>query len=218
MSTIAVFCALGGVAFAAGAIPGAGHVIHSCYQRAQGNLRVVPAGTRCSTSERALAFNQIGRRGPQGAQGPQGQPGQPGTNGQSGTPGQNGTNYTIQTTLQPGQTETGTYSVWGGTSGLMGDAVNYRVPLAAALDSTHVVFNSAATSTHCAGPGHADAGYLCVYETQSAPGASVNPKVFNPDTANSGTLGSSRTGFGISFDATGVAGTWSFGSWAATAP
>lgn len=73
MSTVAVFSALGGGAYAAvSGIPGPGGVIHGCYKARGGNLRLVAAGRRCGHGEVAIAFNQTG---PQGASGPRGAPG-----------------------------------------------------------------------------------------------------------------------------------------------
>src|SRR6267378_43627 len=72
MATIAVFVAVGGGAYAAvSAIPDRYNVIHGCYKKHKGNLRLVASG-RCSRSERAIAFNQRGREGRQGPRGFQG--------------------------------------------------------------------------------------------------------------------------------------------------
>ena len=89
------------------------------------------------------------------------------SNGPQGSPG---ANYTIQTTLQSGQTETGVYAVLGEVgSQYFGGAFDYRVPLAAPLDLFHVVFNAnGGTSAHCPGPGSAVAGDLCVYEAEGS--------------------------------------------------
>ena len=59
----------GGIADAT--IPDSSGVIHGCYQKNQGTLRVIDAGTAqtCSSSETALNWSQTG---PQGAQGPPG--------------------------------------------------------------------------------------------------------------------------------------------------
>jgi hypothetical protein len=91
MSTIAVFAALGGGAYAAvTSIPGADGVVHSCYQVKKGTLRVVPAGRKCSKGERALAFNQ---RGPQGAPGALGTAGAAGARGDQGSQGPGATTF-----------------------------------------------------------------------------------------------------------------------------
>jgi hypothetical protein len=71
VATLALVLAMGGGAYAAvSSIPGAGGVIHGCYQQQGGNLRLVKAGKKCSDNENAIAFNQQGRTGRQGAPGP----------------------------------------------------------------------------------------------------------------------------------------------------
>lgn len=64
--------AAGGIAYAT--IPDGGGVIHGCYQKNQGSLRVIDTGQgqTCTSSEAALNWSQTG---PQGQQGPQGPPG-----------------------------------------------------------------------------------------------------------------------------------------------
>jgi hypothetical protein len=57
----ALVVALGGVAFAA--IPDSNGTIHGCYQRTNGNLRVVESPDDCRSRERALDWN---RQGPPG--------------------------------------------------------------------------------------------------------------------------------------------------------
>jgi hypothetical protein len=83
---IALFVALGGVAYAA--IPDSGGVIHGCYQKApgagglpKGALRVIDPGANesCSSGESALDWNATGPSGPQGPQGQQGPEGPQGT-------------------------------------------------------------------------------------------------------------------------------------------
>lgn len=60
-ATLALVLAMGGGAYAAvSSIPGAGGVIHGCYQKRGGNLRLVSAGHHCSKSEKAISFNQRG--------------------------------------------------------------------------------------------------------------------------------------------------------------
>src|SRR5690348_13727269 len=57
----ALVVALGGVAFAA--IPDSNGTIHGCYQKGNGNLRVVESSSDCRNSEQALAWNQQGPPG-----------------------------------------------------------------------------------------------------------------------------------------------------------
>lgn len=90
----------GGVAFAT--IPDGGGVIHACYSKSGGALRVFDAGvTSCGKSETALDWNMKGAagptgpqglQGPQGPAGPQGPKGEQGLQGQTGNDGQDGAN------------------------------------------------------------------------------------------------------------------------------
>jgi hypothetical protein len=66
----ALVVALAGVAVAA--IPDSEGVIHGCYQKRSGALRVVESADDCRATERPLTFNQ---QGPRGATGPPGPPG-----------------------------------------------------------------------------------------------------------------------------------------------
>ena len=88
MSTIAVFIALGGGAYAAvQTIPGSDGVIHGCYGAKSGSLRVIAAHKKCKKGERAIAFDQTGVPGPAGTPGQAGAPGAPGSPGGKGEPG-----------------------------------------------------------------------------------------------------------------------------------
>ncbi len=71
VASLALFVALGGGAFAAGAaLIGGNGVINGCVLKKGGTLIIVVAGKRCKRGQRPISFNQ---RGPQGQQGrPQG--------------------------------------------------------------------------------------------------------------------------------------------------
>ena len=60
---VALFALAGGIAYATSADSG---VIHGCYKTQNGQLRVVPAGESCLSSEQAIQWNQGGPTGPQG--------------------------------------------------------------------------------------------------------------------------------------------------------
>src|SRR5262245_16368315 len=77
-----------GGSYAFGAIGGGG-VINGCYDKQNGNLRVIDAqaGNSCKKSERRIFWNQ---RGPTGATGPAGSAGTPGAQGHAGPAGQTG--------------------------------------------------------------------------------------------------------------------------------
>ena len=71
---------LGASGFAMASIPGHGGIIHACYQKNDGSLRVIDrskAGSagKCRKSEKPLSWNKNGPRGVPGMPGPQGPPG-----------------------------------------------------------------------------------------------------------------------------------------------
>jgi hypothetical protein len=79
----------GGVAWAT--IPGADGVIHGCYQKEEGILRVVDdADPTCRPSEVAISWSQTGPQGVPGPQGPAGPTGPQGPQGEKGEKGEKG--------------------------------------------------------------------------------------------------------------------------------
>jgi hypothetical protein len=76
----ALVVAIGGAAFAA--IPDSSGVIHGCYGKSNGSLRVVGSASDCRNNETAIEWNQ---QGPPGATGPQGPPGPGGSRDESAT-------------------------------------------------------------------------------------------------------------------------------------
>jgi hypothetical protein len=94
VAAIAVVVAVGGIAYAA--IPGSSGTIQGCYQKKNGNLRLVESASECRNSEQPISWNQkgepgppgtAGRPGPPGPEGDQGPPGPPGPPGVKGDPG-----------------------------------------------------------------------------------------------------------------------------------
>src|SRR5438445_3562117 len=79
----------GGI-FASALIPGSDGVIHGCYTRATGVLRVVGDPSECRGSEAAISGNQIGPQGPTGATGATGSAGATGATGATGAAGATG--------------------------------------------------------------------------------------------------------------------------------
>src|SRR5947208_9848808 len=80
---------LSATGLAVAAIPDSKGVIHACYAKSDGSLRVI-SGKQCQPGEKKLAWNKQGRQGTRGPRGFKGNPGQPGQNGLPGQPGQNG--------------------------------------------------------------------------------------------------------------------------------
>src|SRR3954463_3150752 len=78
--SVAAIVAAAGIALAT--IPSSNGVIHGCYQKNSGNLRLVDAPADCRAPEIAVSWNQ---KGEPGGQGPQGQQGAAGKDGASVT-------------------------------------------------------------------------------------------------------------------------------------
>jgi hypothetical protein len=110
---IGLVLAAGGAAAAAGVIPGSDGVIHGCYQKHDGDLRLVSAGTNCRHDELGLAWNQQGATGASGSTGPTGATGAAGDTGAAGPTGETGATgdtgpsgpgaTTVDTTVPVGQ-------------------------------------------------------------------------------------------------------------------
>lgn len=98
---LALIMATGGVAVAAGTIPGSDGEIDGCYA-ASGNLRVVADGEACRAAETALTWNQKGRQGDPGPTGPQGQKGDTGLQGPKGDTGLQGPKGDVGATGEQG--------------------------------------------------------------------------------------------------------------------
>jgi hypothetical protein len=62
-------------------------VIHACYNKTTGGVRIVPAVTDCHTNEQAVSWNEEGPAGPVGPAGPAGPKGATGATGPAGAPG-----------------------------------------------------------------------------------------------------------------------------------
>jgi hypothetical protein len=81
-----VTAGLAGTAYAT--IPGGDGVIHGCYTKSGGTLRVVDASvTKCKSTETSLNWAQRGLPGPQGDPGQPGPAGPQGEQGEQGEPG-----------------------------------------------------------------------------------------------------------------------------------
>lgn len=79
MSTIAIFAALGGGAYAASRFVGSGGVVNLCVTRG-GSVKVLAASKRkCAKGASLVAINQRGQTGQQGQQGPAGPAGASGS-------------------------------------------------------------------------------------------------------------------------------------------
>jgi hypothetical protein len=78
VSMMALVLAMGGLAVAA--IPDSSGVIHGCYKKKKGTLRLV-SGSKCKKSEKSITWNQKGVAGTNGAAGAKGDKGNQGDAG-----------------------------------------------------------------------------------------------------------------------------------------
>jgi hypothetical protein len=79
---VIVACGLVGTGVIVASIPASDGVIHGCYTKSGGSIRVIDDGvTGCKASETAISWNQVG---------PTGAPGAPGAPGAAGAPGEPG--------------------------------------------------------------------------------------------------------------------------------
>lgn len=117
MSSVAVFIALSGGAYAAtGGFVSGGGAIKGCVLQTEepGELNIIKPGEKCPSGTTAIAFNQTGRRGArglagargakgaQGPAGPQGPAGAPGKEGAQGPAGPSGMTRWGNVLIEPG--------------------------------------------------------------------------------------------------------------------
>ena len=90
-AVVAGLAAVASASAALGAIPDGGGVIHGCFKKSGGTVRVIDtASTSCDANETPLDWNSQGPQGPQGAPGPKGDKGDPGSAGPQGPAGPQG--------------------------------------------------------------------------------------------------------------------------------
>ena len=87
VAAASVIAATAGIALA---VPGGGGAIQGCFQKNNGQLRVVDAATDCRPSESPLSWSQTGPAGATGPAGPQGLTGLTGPQGPIGPTGPQG--------------------------------------------------------------------------------------------------------------------------------
>jgi hypothetical protein len=196
MATVAVFIALGGASYAAIKLPK-----NSVGAKQLKSGAVTPAKLNKATRSTLT--------GPAGAPGPQGPAGAPGAD------------LTGTKPLAPGETQTGSFGAAAGENGgtvgrFMALSVSFPRPLAAPLDSKHVVFlkSTERSAPHCPGVGQAEPGFFCAYTgLESKAGL-----IFGFEDPETGNGGASRFG-AVAFAATTTKDQGSIGgSWAVTAP
>jgi hypothetical protein len=140
-----------------------------------------------------------GSTGKTGAAGKEGAPGKEGPAGKEGATGKEGSaGQSALSPLPAGDSESGEFGLRSDNSrthGYITDAVNFAIPLPAPIQEEHVIHAEVGSPVaHCSGPGHADPGYLCLYEAFSA-GVGA-PEVFNTS-EGAPAPGTGRYGFQI---------------------
>lgn len=210
---LASFFVLGGTSYAGvNSISGPDGVIHACYRKAGGAVRVVPAHARCSRRERTLSWNQQGRPGQAGLPGPTGNPGPKGDPGPSGNTGTTGP---FPDPLPSGQTLRGAFALTDST-GTAGTAAEAGVSFGFTLPTvpTVIYVTTGTTAPQCPGTPPAPAaqpGYLCIYEASANKVSSFRGE-FDPVTQSPNVA--TRFGFGVyaapsaSGTQFGISGTW----------
>jgi hypothetical protein len=73
-------------------------------------------------------------------------------------------------TLPSGHSESGMFATGDGTAptaggGWIGVSISYPRPLPAAIPDANIINVAGTSAAHCPGPGHADPGFLCLYNT-----------------------------------------------------
>ena len=89
---VAAVTVIAGAGAAVGATAaGSGAVLHGCYSKADGALRLIRAGQHCKRTEVAASWRRVGPPGPTGGTGPAGPAGPAGPTGPTGGTGPAGT-------------------------------------------------------------------------------------------------------------------------------
>lgn len=162
-----------------------------------------------------------GARGPRGEAGalgpigPQGETGPAGHVGKRGETGERGPSALAP--LEAGSTENGDFEVSApaGDEGTTVHAVvSLPIPLAAAVEEADVEYATTGKGTeHCAGPGSAARGYLCIYVASES---NLTPTgVFDPESSTG--EGSGRYGFGMTWTLTAMEAGRAYGTYSVTA-
>ncbi len=139
--------------------------------------------------------------------------------GSAGKPGPAGPYPVV---LASGATETGD---WGGGTTAPASHTGWRVvvsfpiPLSAAIGEGHVIYVPGASAPGCSGPGHAERGYLCVYQVANTNAETPHVfNIFNPEKSGAGNGGTGEHGFAIYLQSIGAGEAFLSGSYAVSAP
>ncbi len=161
-----------------------------------------------------------GNTGPRGATGAAGLPGAPGNPGKEGPQGKEGPpGPSALTTLPSGQSESGEFAAGGSYTakeGFVEEAISYPIPLSAGLPVGNVVATEVGKPLpECPGPGHAERGFLCLYEAENK--FFEPPEVYNGEESSTLPNGAGRFGADLSWRTTEANG-YVDGTYTVTAP
>jgi hypothetical protein len=217
VAVVALVLALGGGAYAAsGALTGKQkkevEKIAKKYAGKPGTAGATgPAGAAGAKGDTGAA----GAAGAEGKQGIQGKEGKEGAEGLEGSP------WTAGGTLPVGSTETGVWTLYGGsTASEVASPISFPIPLAAGLSGTKVHFapglgeGPTGTCTGNVSNPTAPSGTLCVYNAHLAP-ETAGPTFAGIYNATASAEGTSKSGALIFFTGV-VAESEGYGSWAVT--
>jgi hypothetical protein len=196
------------VAMLATASQAGAETFYACVKKG-GAARVYANKPKCRHGESRRSWNSSGPAGKNGKNGTNG------ANGKNGTNGTNGQNLTSQTPLVTGQSESGAFAVGDGTSteGYPGTGISFAQPLSGPIPEGHVVYNVVnTTSIHCPAVGHADAGYVCLYESEA-----VGMTFYVARDFALGTDAADPFGFALFFETKATKG-YAAGVWTVTSP
>jgi hypothetical protein len=92
------------------------------------------------------------------------------------------------TLLAKGRSESGFYAAAAGATGFVGEGITYSQPMFDPIRDDNIIWNKAGTtSPHCSGLGHADPGYLCLYDNEEH--AVIGVTFFSDDNFSSPSVG-----------------------------
>ena len=121
-------------------------------------------------------------------------------------------------TLPSGVSESGDFGIRTantGTSGFLDTAVTFPVPLATRIPTSKIVITDGSGTTHCSGPGHAERGFLCIYQINTS-GVTGPPEIQGFEN-NSPQDESGNFGFDAEWGVN-AGGAFSIGTYTVTAP
>jgi hypothetical protein len=201
LATLAVFFAMSG-----GALAAKHFLLNSTKQISPAVLKKLKgnAGKKGSTGAQ-------GAKGETGATGPTGAKGETGPKGEAG--------LSALASLPSGATESGDYGTSESnvtTAKLMSSTSTFPVPLAERAEISNVIYNKLGeTSTHCAGPGQAGRGFVCIYSEREGGVAFDDVQ----DLEGTPVKGTGVHGFVLFLKITGATGTeaFEFGTYTVTA-